>query len=257
MENMESRSNSFRTSCAVAFSVIVLLTACNSSNLSDTETSDGDSGVLQDPTSAEPQSTLGTVDDQPATTDGEATTTDSATTPVPLLGEADSSSQSARVGLIVDSTQRCAGILEPIEVVIRRQLSEGEQPDVNGDLPNVTSEVSFEQSFGTSLSLVSITGETANFEINAQDIVGLTASVDSGSVTTFFAGYDRTTTPENFIMRKPVNNGCLYAFKSGDFCIAGLSTSGRFTTNRNGLSISAIGCELENPDNLSVIELSQ
>ena len=254
---METRFNLLKVTYSVAFSMIFSLAACNSSNLSDAGTSDGDSGVLQDPASVDPQSTLGTTEDQPATIEGEATTTESAATPVPVQGEADSSSQAARVGLIVDSTQRCAGIFEPIEVVVRRQLTEGEQPDVSGELPNVTSEVSFEQSFGTSLSLVSITGESANFEINAQDIVGLTASVDSGSVTTFFAGYDRTSAPENFIMRKPVNNGCLYAFKSGNFCIAGLSTTGRFTTNRNGLSISALGCELENPDNLSVIELSE
>ena len=255
MMTTETRFNSFKIIYALAFSVIVLLTACDSSNVSDTPASDGDPGSSQDASGADPQSTLGTIDDQATTTDGEATA-DNATTPVPVQGEADSSPQAARVGLIVDSTQRCAVVFEPFEVVIRRQLTEGDQPDVSGELPNITSEVTFEQSFGTSLSLVSVTGESANFEMSAQDIVGVTASVDGSSVTTFFAGYDRSA-PENFIMRKTVDNGCLYAFKSAEHCVAGLSTTGRFSSSRNGLSMSAIGCDLENPDNLAVIELAQ
>ena len=253
----ETQLISFKLTTAITFSLIVLLTACDSSNQSDTLASDGDTDSLQeDTTGADSQTSLSTIDDQPTTTDGEAPPIDNASTPVPVQSEADSSPQAARVGLIVDSTQRCAGIFEPIEVVIRRQLIEGEQPDVNGELPNITSEVIFEQSFGTSLSMVSVTDESANFEMNAQDIVGVTASIDGGSVTTFLAGYDRSA-PENFIMRKQLDNGCLYAFKSAEHCVAGLSTTGRFSSSRNGLSMSAVGCELENPNELTVIELAQ
>ena len=75
-----------------------------------------------------------------------------------------------------------------------------------------------------------------------------------GSITAFIAGYEASAT-NSFIMRKPVTNGCLYAFKAEDACATGLSRAGGFSVSRNGVSMSALGCELQNPDNLPVFEL--
>ena len=162
-----------------------------------------------------------------------------------------------RVGLIVDSTQRCAIVQEPIELVIKRELLEGEQPEEAGELPNVTGFVEFTQIYGDSLDSISRTDESAIFSMNRDDVIGLIANVQNsvnGSVTAFLAAYD-TSAPEDFIMRKPVAGGCLYAFKSADFCSTGLATVGSISFSRNGLSMSAVGCELQNPDNISLIEL--
>lgn len=188
--------------------------------------------------------TLGTIEDDPVTDSDNN------------VGSAPSGdAQAGRVPLVVGTTQRCAKVFEPIEVVITRQLSEGEELTESGELPNVTGMVKFESSLGTSLNLVSRTDESANFEMSAQDIVGLTSSLDNGSVTIFIAGYE-SESPERFIMRKPVVNGCLYAFKSDDYCSAGFAKTGSIAFSRNGVSMSAIGCELDNPDNLPVLEIS-
>ena len=159
-----------------------------------------------------------------------------------------------RVGLIIDSTQRCAVVNDSIELVIKRELLEGETPDENGELPNISGFVEFTQVFGDSLEIISRSDESAVFAMSQQDIVGLTSNIENGSVTAFLAGYDASA-PADFILRKPAANGCLYAFKSADYCVAGRSTVGPIAFSRNGLSMSAIGCDLENPDSLSVIEL--
>ncbi len=162
--------------------------------------------------------------------------------------------EAERIGLVVDSSQRCAVMFEPLEIVITAQLAEGEEPEVADSMSNITGLVTFEQSLGSSLELVSRNDAAAIFQMNEQDIVGLTASTGGGSVTAFIAGYDASA-PDSFIMRKPVTNGCLYAFKAEDVCATGLSRAGGFSVSRNGVSMSALGCELQNPDNLPVIEL--
>lgn len=188
---------------------------------------------------------LGAIEDLPIS-DGTAVSGDSE------LGDPDG--EADRIGLVVDSLQRCAVVFEPLEVVITRQLAEGEEAVEPDALPNVTGLISFDQSLGSSLELVSRNDDAAIFQMNAQDIVGLTASTGNGSVTAFIAGYEASA-PNSFIMRKPVSNGCLYAFKAEDDCVTGLSRAGGFSVSRNGVSMSALGCDLQNPDNLPVIEV--
>lgn len=167
-------------------------------------------------------------------------------------GDADPSSQTPALGLVIDSLDRCTPIFEPIQLVLSQQLAQGE--NAGGERPNVSNLVTIEPENGGSLNLVSRTDEGINFEISRQDIVSVTASLEDSMVTLFLAGYDRAN-PDSFILRKPANGGCMYAFKSEDFCATGFSTTGIFSTNRNGASISALGCELTNPNGLPVIEL--
>lgn len=251
MRFLEHRVKSSKLRLVLALTFASLLGACSGSDGSGAQEVkvNADQEAAQTPASGDPQDMLGIVDD-PAPTDSSDTATS-----VPVQDESAPPSQSNTVTLVVDSTQRCAGIFEPIDIVIARQLDTDEELDPSGALPNVTSLATFEQRFGTSLSLVSVSDESANFEMVAQDIVGLTASIEGGSVTTFLAAYDKTSAPENFIMQKPTNNGCLYAFKSVNYCVAGLSTTGNFRTSRNGLSMSAVGCELDNPNDMPVIEI--
>jgi len=96
--------------------------------------------------------------------------------------------------------------------------------------------------------------ESANFEFVKEDVLGLTTTIDIGSVTTFLAGYGAER-PDTFIMRKPVPNGCLYAFKAGDYCVAGATSAAELTFSRNGVSMTANACNLQNPDNLPVVEV--
>ncbi len=173
-------------------------------------------------------------------------------TPGDGQGDADPSSQTPALGLVIDSLDRCTPIFEPIQLVLSQQLAQGE--NAGGERPNVSNLVTIEPENGGSLNLVSRTDEGINFEISRQDIVSVTASIEDSTVTLFLAGYDRAN-PDSFILRKPANGGCMYAFKSEDFCATGFSTTGIFSTNRNGASISALGCELTNPNGLPVIEL--
>lgn len=228
--------------------VCITLTSCGGGS-GDADVQQPEDVVGQAPVAADDVDdidVLGTIEDDPVSDGGEGG----------LPGTSGPSGSPAEtVGLVVDSTQRCAIVFEPLQVVVTRNLEEGEVPDTAGELPNVTSSVRFDQRFGSSLNLVSVNGDSASFEMSAQDIVGLSASVENGSVTVFIAGYD-SELPASFIMRKPVPNGCLYAFKSGDFCTTGASRPGNLLFNRNGASMSAVGCELENPNSLPVIELT-
>ncbi len=156
------------------------------------------------------------------------------------------------LGLFIDSVDRCSPIFEPLELVISQQLAQDE--DIEGQRPNVSNLLTIDTVAGSALNLVSRTDEGINFEISRQDIATVTASIDDSTVTLFLAGYEREN-PDSFIMRKPANGGCMYAFKSEDFCTTGFSTTGLFSSSRNGASISALGCELTNPNDLPVIEL--
>ncbi len=223
------------------------LASCSGSSSSGSGTLPPEDISEQDPdplAGADNPGGLGTIEDSPVGggTNGETPET---VEPGPQTG---------RVGLIVSSPQRCAFVFDPLEVVVTRTLEQGEVAEVEGQLPNVTGLVTFANRFGTSLNLVSRDGDSANFEVSEQDIVGLTATIENGSVTTYLAGYDRDL-PASFILRKPVTNGCLYAFKSGDSCSTGLTEAGVLQFNRNGASMSAVGCELTNPNNLPVVEI--
>jgi len=163
--------------------------------------------------------------------------------------------QAERVGLIFDIAQRCAIVSESFKVVVTRQLAQGEEPSGSGELPNISGLVEFEQSLGTSLDMVSRDDESVDFVMGSQDIVGLTASIENGSVTAYLAGYD-SALPPRFIMRKPTADGCLYAFKVDDNCATGYTKASELTLNRDGVSMSANGCELNNPDGLPVFEVT-
>ncbi len=236
----------------VAFVVACLgLVSCDGVNSGDADVQPTENVTVQAPVAGADDNdinVLGTIEDNPVS---ESATVGGDADP----GTAEPGSQEGRVGLIVESTQRCASVAEPFQVVVTRQLLEGEVANPDGKLPNVSGLVKFDQSFGSSLNLLSRTDEGANFEMRAQDIVGLTASIDNGSVTAFIAGFN-SEAPPSFIFRKPVPNGCLYAFKSGDYCATGLSKSGPLLFNRNGASMSAVGCELDNPDGLPVVEIA-
>lgn len=156
------------------------------------------------------------------------------------------------LGLFIDSVDRCSPIFEPLQLVISQQLAQDENIEVQR--PNVSNLLTIDTVAGSALNLVSRTDESINFEISRQDIATVTASIDDSTVTLFLAGYEREN-PDSFIMRKPANGGCMYAFKSEDFCTTGFSTTGPFSSSRNGASISALGCELTNPNDLPVIEL--
>jgi len=160
--------------------------------------------------------------------------------------------QTVQVGLVVAATQRCVVVSESLAITINERVADDVEADV--PLPNVTGKTQFEPLFSDSLRLVSRTDEAANFEFTEQDVAGLISKTDNGSVTTFFAGYDAQA-PDRFIMRKPVSGGCLYAFKSGSYCAAGLTKSGNLSFSRDGVSMTASACELQNPDNLPVIEV--
>lgn len=143
---------------------------------------------------------------------------------------------------------------ESFPIVVTRRLQEGEAPLPDDTLPNVTGDTRFEQILGDSLRLISRTDESANFEFVKEDVLGLATSIDIGSVTTFLAGYSADR-PDTFIMRKPVPNGCLYAFKAGDYCVAGATSAAELTFSRNGVSMTANACNLQNPDNVPVVEV--
>lgn len=167
-------------------------------------------------------------------------------------GGADVAPNVPALGLFIDSLDRCSPVFEPLELVISQQLEPNESDQ--GERPNVSGLLTIDPVTGSSLNLVSRTDESINFEISRQDIVTVTASIEDSSVTLFLAGYDREN-PDSFIMRKPASGGCMYAFKSEDFCATGFSTTGPFTSSRNGASMSALGCELTNPNDLPVFEL--
>lgn len=227
--------------------IALLLVSCSDSRSTPTNVKQENSDPASPLASEDDLDTLGSVEGPPVT--DESTGADD-----PQQGVSDPDSQAGRVGLVVDSAQRCAKIFEPLQVVITRQLLDGEEPLESGGLPNVTGLTKFDQSYGASLNLVSRTDESANFEMSTQDIVGLTSSIENGSVTIFIAGYEPES-PQRFIMRKPVPNGCMYAFKSDDYCSTGLAKAGSIAFSRNGVSMTAIGCELDNPDDLPVLEV--
>ena len=238
---LQKRNMSFVRVCLLLLLSALSLMACsgsgsdNSPDVSDDQVASGEN----DPNE------LGTIENVPVG-EGELVSGDS------QLG--DPESEAERVGLVVASSQRCAVVSEPVEVVITSQLEEDDEASESGVRPNITGLVTFDQSLGNSLELVSRNDDAAIFQMTEQDIVGLTASTANSSVTAFIAGYDNDA-PESFIIRKPVSSGCLYAFKSQNECVTGLSTTGNFAVSRNGVSISAVGCELQNPDNLPLIEL--
>lgn len=236
-----------RSSHAIFCTLILLgtlgLTSCGSGSSSPSDTpADSSDEQLSAADEAEDLDVLGTLEDDP---DSDNQVVVGGSLQVNTL------SQAGRVGLVVATVQRCAVVYKPLEIVITRKPGEAVDSD---DYPNVTDLVKFDRSLGTSLKLVSRTNGRANFEMSAQDIVALTATIENGAVTTFLAGYERDS-PSSFIMRKRVANGCLYAFKSEDYCVTGLAKSGSLSFSRNGVSMSAAGCELENPDSLPVLEV--
>ncbi|MFK7995761.1 MAG: hypothetical protein AB8B87_16620 [Granulosicoccus sp.] len=204
----------------------------------------------QDPTQVDPTPSVPVVSDGNGPIDSESPVMVGTSSP----GESDPEDQEGRISLVVEPSLRCAKVNEPLELVFTRRLAEDELPAESGQLPNVSGLVSLEQGYGTSLYLISRTDESINFQMTSQDIVGLTASIENGSLTTYVAGYNPDAAPR-FIMRKPVPRGCLYAFKVDDYCVSGLTRSAPISFSRYGVSMTASGCELENPDDLSVIDV--
>jgi len=160
-----------------------------------------------------------------------------------------------RVSLVIDSGSRCAVVGEPLNVGVTRALTDEEIAVGNpATAPDVTSYVSYSQSLGDSLSQVSVADSAASFAFDQQDIVSLTVELDNGSVTAYLAGF-AADTPTPAILRKPAPGGCLYALRLSGYCATGYAKGGTLSFARDGQSISAQGCELDNPGNLPVFEL--
>ena len=161
-----------------------------------------------------------------------------------------------RVALIIDAQSRCSIAGTPFDMRITRGLSDAELEAAGlTDNPSAAGFVTLTQSFGDSLQLLSRTDESVQFQSSQQDLVGLTASVDNGSVTAFLASF-ASDTPQSVVLQKPVEGGCLYALRLPNFCATGIARNFNLTFGQGDQSISAVGSELENPSNLPVIELA-
>ena len=155
-----------------------------------------------------------------------------------------------QVALRIQPDDRCVGVSQTLSLSVTR--SEGDPTTT--PFSNTTAYARFTQSLGQSLSLLSRADETAEFTMQSQDIVALTAEIDNGSVTAYLAGFDATT-PESAILKKPVVGGCLYAFRIPGYCATGFAKRGAFSIARDGVSMSADGCVLQNPSNLPVVDI--
>lgn len=155
------------------------------------------------------------------------------------------------VSLRVQTESRCSEVGQALSLSVTR--ADDDSPDT--PFTNTTAYVQFTQSLGQSLRLISRGDESAEFDFQSEDIVGLTAEIDNGSVTAYMAGF-AAGTPVSTILKKPVIGGCLYAFRIPGYCATGFAKNGTFSFSRDGISMSANGCELQNPNNLPVVELS-
>ena len=161
-----------------------------------------------------------------------------------------------RVALTIDASARCSTVGESFDVQITRALTAAEEAaGVLTEPQDVSAYVTLTQSLGNSLELLSRSDGAAQFRHRQQDVVGLTAELDNGSVTAYLSGFAGDA-PESVILRKPVPGGCMYALRLPDYCATGIAKGGRLTFSHNDEGISAAGCELSNPANHPVIELS-
>lgn len=155
-----------------------------------------------------------------------------------------------QVSLRVQPDDRCVVVGQTLSLSVTR----ADNNTSDATFINTTAFTQFTQSLGESLQLISRGDESAEFNMQQQDIVGLTAEIENGSVTAFLAGF-ASETPTGAILRKPVVGGCLYAFRIPDYCVTGFAKGGPLSFSRDGISMSAEGCELQNPNNLPVVEI--
>ncbi len=160
-----------------------------------------------------------------------------------------------QVALTIGASARCSTVGESFDVQITRALTAAEEAaGVLTEPQDVSAYVTLTQSLGDSLVLLSRSDGAAQFLHQQQDVVGLTAELDNGSVTAYLAGI-AADAPESVILRKPVPGGCMYALRLPDYCATGIAKVGTLTFSHNDVGISAVGCELSNPANHPVIEL--
>lgn len=161
-----------------------------------------------------------------------------------------------QIGLIIDSTARCAIVGQSFDMAITRSLSvEEENAGVLEGPQDVSAYVTLTQSLGDSLELLSRGDGAIQFRHRQQDMVGLTAELGTGSVTAYLAGF-ASDAPASVVLKKPVIGGCLYALRLPGYCATGFAKSGTLSIGIGDQAISAQGCELDNPANHLVVELA-
>ncbi|ASJ76082.1 hypothetical protein [Granulosicoccus antarcticus] len=174
---------------------------------------------------------------------------------VPSVSVPDELTDIDRVALSIGDSARCSAVGESFDVNITRGLTEEElAAGVLSEPQDVSAYVTLTQDFGDSLELLSRGDGAVQFRHQEQNMVSLTAELENGSVTTYLAGISADA-PASVVLRKPVVGGCLYALRLPDYCATGLAKGGTLSFNRDGDGISAVGCELSNPNGYPVIEL--
>ncbi len=162
----------------------------------------------------------------------------------------ESTSTEATDSLVHDISTFCPAVGESFSVKVARKLAS----DMT-QTSDVTRFITITQSNGTSLELISRTDEQISLKMNKQDIVVLTSDVNGASVSAYLAAYDAESSTR-LLMRKPVPGGCMYAMRLENYCATGQSKSGVLRLSFEEEGITALGCSVENPDNLPIVDLT-